>query len=49
MRKEEKRFRDALMHARRKAAPDIKLYIRSGKLFCDNDVIDQLDIVNQLF
>ena len=49
MRNEEKRLRDALRQERRNAQPGTKCYIRSGKLFRNDDVIDQIDVANQLF
>lgn len=49
MRKEERRLRDVLFNARLKASPDTKLFIKSGKLFRDNEIIDRVDITNQLF
>lgn len=49
MRKEEKRLRDVMFQEKQKASPDTKFFIKSGKLFRNNDVIDRINFVNQLF
>ena len=48
-RKEEKRLRVSLHEKRRTASPDTNYFIKSGKLFCNGNVIDHADIANQLF
>ena len=49
MRKEEKRLRDFMKNKRKNSPSDAKFYIKSGKLYCDDKVIDQIDISKQLF
>ena len=49
MRREEVRLREAQKAERSKAPPNTKIYIRSGKLYKDDVVIDQVNIINQLF
>lgn len=49
MRKEEKRLREEMACAKQNFSPDSKIYIRSGKLYCNHEVIGQINVANQLF
>ena len=49
LRKEEKRLRDKMFRLKEDSSPDCKVYIKSGKLFCNQRVVDTIDIANQLF
>ena len=49
LRKEEKRLRDEMHRLKRTASPDTKIFIRSGKLFCNSEIVDRIDIANQLW
>jgi hypothetical protein len=49
VRKEEKRLRERLLSERSKAPPNTNLRLRSGKLYKDSVVIDQINFQNQLF
>ena len=48
VRKEEKRLRDKVKHLRMSAGPNDRVYLRSGKLFFNTEVIDQVSVANQL-
>ena len=49
MRMEEKRLRDRLKDEKGKISSDSRMFIRSGKLYLNDQVIDQINIENQLF
>lgn len=49
LRKEEKRLRDRMIDERAKSPPHTTFAIRSGKLYRNSILIDQVDIANQLF
>lgn len=49
IRKEEKRLREKLKTMRSSCEPADKIYIKSGKLYKNSNVVDEVSIANQLF
>ena len=49
VRKEEKRLRDVMKELKASSGPARKIYIKAGKLYCDSELIDEINIGNQLF
>ena len=49
MRKEEKRLREEMKNMRSSCDSSSKIYIRSGKLYHNSNVVDKIDVARQLF
>lgn len=49
MQKEQKRLRELAKEKRNSADPNDRIYIKSGKLYHNSNIIDQVNIANQLF
>lgn len=49
IRKEEKRLRERLKEVRADCCPGDKVFIRSGKLYLNSKVVDEIKISNQIF
>ena len=49
VRKEEKRLRDVMKDLKSSSDPADRIYIRSGKLYHDSKLVDEIKFANQLF